>query len=73
MRKKFRCWVSRNDNNHMLCPICNSKLASCHIADFCEKKGCGWSDGLVSLTEKQAIALAKKGCIVETYNGDKIF
>ncbi len=73
MRKKFRCWVSRKDNNWMLCPICGAKLDSCHIVLFCEKRGCPWSDGSASLTEKQAIALAKKGCIVQTYNGEKTF
>ena len=42
------------------CPLCGSKLAGCHIGDYCSNKKCGYVDGIACLTEKQAKRLKNK-------------
>ena len=56
--KKSLYWVKDNDENFNNCPICNSKLISCHVGTYCSK--CDYCDGSIWLTKKQAEKLKSK-------------
>lgn len=43
------------------CPLCNLTLASCHLGEFCNSKGCAYVDGMAWLTKKQAEKFQKRG------------
>lgn len=44
----------RPDGNWMLCPLCDSRLRSCHIGVFCGTEGCHYVDGVAWLNESEA-------------------
>ena len=46
-------WIKNHPTDVALCPLCNSKLAVCHIGEFCSKKYCPYADGVAWLTKAQ--------------------
>ncbi len=48
-------FVKDNPTNRELCPICNHRLGSCHIGDYCGSEDCPgrYCDGIARLTKKQ--------------------
>lgn len=63
----IRYWVTRSDDKHDLCPICDSKLEGCHIGEFCVNNSCRWCDGSAILSPKQVIELQKRGIRVRPF------
>jgi endogenous inhibitor of DNA gyrase (YacG/DUF329 family) len=49
----------RTDGKWTLCPICDKELTSCHLGAYCSGR-CGYVDGIILLTEKQAKKLKDK-------------
>jgi len=43
----------RSDGNFNLCPLCDSKLDSCHIGVFCSNEPCPYVDGVAFLNETE--------------------
>ena len=43
----------RADEDWTLCPLCDSKLKSCHIGEYCGDEKCGYVDGIVFLTDEE--------------------
>jgi hypothetical protein len=52
--KKKLYWIKDNEKDSSLCPLCSSKLDSCHIGCFCSKPKCPYVDGGAFLTDNQA-------------------
>ena len=43
----------RLDGRWMLCPLCDYKLNSCHIGDYCSNEECHYVDGVAWLDEDE--------------------
>lgn len=42
------------------CPLCEEKIAGCHIGSYCTNKNCGYVDGYAMLTLDKAKQLKEK-------------
>lgn len=57
---KTKFYWLKNGLDYMKCPLCDSKLASCHVGCYCSDKNCPYVDGGAFLTDKEAIKYKDK-------------
>lgn len=56
--KKF--YTIKSGEDWTKCPLCGSKLEGCHLGDYCSNDKCSYVDGLVRLTDEEAVKFKDK-------------